>query len=193
MDYDNKENKSIIVNLCGVKYKATHSSSSSINNPFLLLLGQIKYFVKGFIKTILFYLRKMLYPILDHVFLNYGELLGPIIAGYIVFGIIFTIMICIADLFITEDTPHSEGHDPTLSKYSNILNHIKEYPLLVVKAIIVTIFGTYSLSQLCIVIAKIFILLYNTLSIIIRFIISKIMKYYSKIPEIEQIDSLDIV
>lgn len=193
MEYDNKENKSIIVNLCGVKYKATHSSSSSINNPFLLLLGQIKYFIKGFIKTILFYLRKILYPILDHVFSNYGELIEPIIACYIVFGLIFTLMICIADLFITEDTPHSEGHDPTLSKSSNILNHIKEYPILVLKAIIATIFGTYCLSQLCIIIAKISIWLYNTLSIIIRFIISKIMKYYSKIPDIEQIDSLDIV
>lgn len=191
MDYDNKENKSIIVNICGVKYKATHSSSSSINNPFLLLLGQIKYFIKGFIKTILFYLRKILYPILDHVFSNYGELIEPIIAGYIVFGLIFTLMICIADLFIPKGCPYD--HTPNLPTSTIIFNHIKEYPILALKAIIATIFGTYCLSQLCIIIAKIFISLYNTLSIIIRFIISKIMKYYSKIPDIEQIDSLDIV
>lgn len=192
MDNDNKENKSTIVNICGVKYKATHASSSSINNPLLLLLGQIKYFIKGFIKTILFYLRKMLYPILDHVFSNYDEVIVPIILGYIVFGLMFTLIICIADLFIIEG-PHSEGHDPNLPTSTIIFNHIKEYPLLIVKAIIVTIFGTYCLSQICIFLAKISVWLYNTASIIIRFIISKIMKYYSKIPELEQIDALDIV
>lgn len=193
MDYDQKAEKSTIVNLCGVKYKAKHAQSSSINNRFLLFLAQIKYFIKRVLKTVSYCLNKFILPIiLDHI-LPYDEPIVALCCGYIVFGLFFTIVIIIADLNITEGTPHSDGHDHSLPTSTIIYTHIIEYSLLLVKAIIITIFGIPSLSYIARFIKNLVVLVYKTCNMMISFVVNKLMNYYSKIPEVEPIDPLDIV
>ena len=196
MDYDHKTEKSTIINLCGVTYKAKHQSSASINNRFLLCLAQIKYFIKVFLKVTAYCARKIIYPIFEHVFTNYEEPVLLACSTCLVIGMFFTVLIPIIDLLLSNDkkTPHSEEtHDPNATISSIILTHILVYSLYTVGSIVGIILGTFCLSHICMVIKQISIFIYNILNILISFTTNIISKYYSKIPEVEQIDPLDIV
>lgn len=192
MEYDKKAEKSTIINLCGVKYKAKHASSKSINNRFLLFLAQIKYFIKRVLKTLSYCLNKIIDIILYYI-LPYDEPIVALCCSYLVFGLFFMIVIIIADLNITEGTPHSDGHDPNLPTSYIIYNHIIDYSLIYVKANVVTIFGIPSLSYILLFIKNAIILVYKMGNMIIRFIVNKLINYYSIIPDVEPIDPLDIV
>lgn len=195
MDCEQKTEKSIIVNLCGVKYKAKHQSSTSINNHFLLFLGQIKYFIKFVIKKALYCLRKIIAPIFEHVFTNYEEPVIYACSMCLVMGMFCTIFIPIADLIIPKDkkSPHSQTHDPNASISSIILNHILTYSLMTLASIVGIILGTYCLSHIAMAIKQMAIFIYKISSTIISFITNIINKYYLKIPDVEPVDPLDIV
>lgn len=195
MDYNQKEEKSTIINLCGVNYRAKHQSSSSINNRFLLFLAQIKYFIKVFLKMTAYCARKIISPIFEHVFTNYKEPVIYACSMCLVTGMFCTIFIPIIDLILPKDknTPHSETHDPNATISSIILTHIVVYSLYTVASIIGIILGTFCLSHMCMTVKKISIFIYKILSIVISFTTNIISKYYLKIPEVEPVDPLDIV
>jgi len=190
LDYNQKTEKYIIINMCGVNYKAKHSNSSSINNQFLLFLAQIKYFIKVYTKTIFHYAFKIINPILHHVLSNYEELTLLLCSSYIMIGGFYLIIFIIADILnISNKSPHSMRHPPDSTMSSIILNHIVVYSFYIMTAIISTILAIYCLSHIYMVIKQLLIMTNH----IIHFIVNKLMKYYSKIPEVEPIDPLDIV
>lgn len=195
LDYNQKAEKSTIINLCGLTYKAKHQSSASINNRFLLCLAQIKYFIKLFLKMTAYCAHKVISPIFKHVFTNYEE---PVILACsicLTIGMFCTIFIPIIDLILPKDkkTPHSETHDPNATILSIILNHIVVYSLYTVGSIVGIILGTFCLSHMFMVVKQISIFIYGILNIIISFAVNIISKYYFKIPEVEPVDPLDIV
>lgn len=196
LDYDQKAEKSTIINLCGINYRAKHQSSASINNRFLLFLAQIKYFIKVFLKATTYCARKVISPIFEHVFTNYEEPVLLACSMCLVMGMFCTIFIPIIDLILPKDrnTPHSEEtHDPNATMLSIILTHIVVYSLYTIGSIVGIILGTFCLSHMCMTVKKISIFIYEILSIIISFIVNIISKYYFKIPEVEPVDPLDIV
>lgn len=195
MDCQQKTEKSIIVNLCGVKYKAKHQNSTSINSRFLLFLGQIKYFIKIVIKKAVYCLRKIIVPIFQHVFDNYEEPVIYACSVCIVLGMFSIVIIPILDLIlpIKGTSPHAATHDPNASISSIILNHILTYSLMTLASIIGIILGTYCLSHLAMAIKQITIFIYKIISIILSFTTNIINRYYLKIPDVEPVDPLDIV
>lgn len=194
---ENKEEKSTIINVCGVNYKAKHRSSFSINNRFLLFLAQIKYFIKYFLKKLLFYTRKVLNPILDHVMSNYGDVVICIWAISMTAVIGYTLMVIIIDIFIVgfglepankddDQFNHFASHPPNAGLLSLILTHLVVYSFRLVVIMISTVLIIYCLSHIALFVIK-----------ITRFVLEKIksniIQFYFKIPEVEPVDPLDIV
>ena len=196
---DHKEEKHKIINVCGVNYKATHMSSSSINNRFLLFLAQIRYFIKFCLKKLIFYIRKVSEPILHHVISNYENPVILTCSMCLTLGIFYTIMVIAIDIIIfglkysvknDDQYNHLASHNPNAGLVSTILTHLIVYSFRLVVAMVSIILGTYCLSHVVMFIKKIMAFVINVFIIRIK---DPIIRCYFKIPEVEPVDPLDIV
>ena len=196
-----KEEKSTIVSLCGINYRATHRSSSSINNRFLLFLAQIKYFIICFFKKLVFCIRKVLQPIFHHVMSNYGEVVIFIWSMSMTIGILYTFMAIIIDILIVgvglepakkddDQFNHLASHPPNAGLLDLIITHIIVYAFRLVVVMVSSVVIIYCLSHIAILIKKIMDFIINVIIIRIK---DYIVKFYFKIPEVEPVDPLDIV
>ena len=202
MNYqEHKEEKYTIVNLCGVNYKATHRSSSSINNRFLLFLAQIRYFIKFCLKKLIFYIREVSQPILHHVMSNYEKPVILACSMCITLVIFYTIMVIAIDVIIfgfglkpsvknDDQYNHLASHNPNAGLISTILTHLIVYSFRLVVAMVSIILGTYCLSHVAMFIKKIMAFVINVFIIRIK---DPIISCYFKIPEVEPVDPHDIV
>lgn len=192
--YDEKEEKSIVIDLCGIKYKAKHQQSSSVNNKFLVYLAQIKYFIK----TILINLKQiclkiwiaMIKYIQDYPFCRDLDLI--FISTYIVIGGLFTFASIINEIvtFINLYSVSTTLSYLTICKTSIviIIKYIFSYVFLLIPISILTVLIIYVLCRIFTIITLSCIFIFNTLKQAFVFMFNIFNTFYEKIPDIEPIN-----
>lgn len=97
------EEKSVkikIMDIGGVEYKFSHKNTQQLNNKCLLLLSQVKFFIKRFFKRILNYiLEYLIQPPINYSLKNIDEqIAGVIFSFFITSGLMFGLTSMLVDI-----------------------------------------------------------------------------------------------
>jgi hypothetical protein len=190
-----KNMKYDIIKICGIKYKVIHLNSSSKNNKILICLGQIKYFIKKILKIFLNCLRylidKFLIKVINYVYNTYGD---DFTAGIFTFASVYILTFgFFTCLEIT--IKHLKGFTSELYT-TMIYKLISLIMILIQKGVILVVQGIFILISILLVLATLSIT-FNIIKRFIKYAYNLIYNlfnvFYKQIPEIEELEIIQIV
>lgn len=196
--YDEKDEKYIIIDLYGIKYKAIHRQASSINNKFFIYLAQVKYFIK----TICINSKQISFKVWDamltYLETNYPfciDIISILCTFYVILGGLFTIASIIKEIIELIKLVSISYSYFTICKKSFviIIEYILSYAFLLIFVSIITIVVIYILCRIFTIIALLCVYIFNILNQIIVSIFNKFNRFYEKIPELEPINTIEMI
>lgn len=200
MEDDNQKNpKYTIINVFGTKYKATHITSSSINNKLLLSLAQIKYFIKSIIKKCIQIYCKYILPIIYEIINNVLDrnvcefIIITLTCLYLMIAIFYSISIIVNDMVNLTNDFNTFNTVIFKQIVLNSVNHIVYSILLFVFAMITSFIILHCLSKLYQCLHYIFQILFKLLQQLTNMSLENINTFNKQIPNIEIVEQIEEV